>query len=168
MDNNPDSDVHSANMGPIWGRQDPGGPHVGPMNFAIWVSADESHGAVVFISVFYNYFVWLIFHCVHNNIIIDIWCGNVFENLFFYQILPILSTFRFNCLGTELNFGGIVIKYKCPSTEKGVGKFVANVSFVNVYINNPDQVSLRSHHQIWHIRPQPNVLIPIKYQSVIW
>ena len=22
-------------MGPIWGRQDPGGPHVGPMNFAI-------------------------------------------------------------------------------------------------------------------------------------
>ena len=24
-------------MGPIWGRQDPGGPHVGPMNFNIWV-----------------------------------------------------------------------------------------------------------------------------------
>ena len=24
-------------MGPIWGRQDPGGPHVGPMTFAIWV-----------------------------------------------------------------------------------------------------------------------------------
>ena len=23
-------------MGPIWGRQDPGGPHVGPMNFVIW------------------------------------------------------------------------------------------------------------------------------------
>ena len=23
-------------MGPIWGRQDPGGPQVGPMNFAIW------------------------------------------------------------------------------------------------------------------------------------
>ena len=23
-------------MGPIWGQQDPGGPHVGPMNFAIW------------------------------------------------------------------------------------------------------------------------------------
>ena len=23
-------------MGPIWGWQDPGGPHVGPMNFAIW------------------------------------------------------------------------------------------------------------------------------------
>ena len=33
----PDSKVHGANKGPIWGRQDPGGYHVGPMNFAIWV-----------------------------------------------------------------------------------------------------------------------------------
>ena len=32
----PDSKVHGANMGPILGRQDPDGPHVGPMNFAIW------------------------------------------------------------------------------------------------------------------------------------
>ena len=32
----PDSKVHGANMGPILGRQDPGRPHVGPMNFAIW------------------------------------------------------------------------------------------------------------------------------------
>ena len=24
-------------MGPIWGRQDPGGPYGGPMNLAIWV-----------------------------------------------------------------------------------------------------------------------------------
>ena len=34
--NIPDSKVNVANMGPIWGRQDPGGPHVGPINFAIW------------------------------------------------------------------------------------------------------------------------------------
>ena len=33
----PDSKVHGANMGPTWGRQDPGGPHVGPMNLAICV-----------------------------------------------------------------------------------------------------------------------------------
>ena len=31
----PDSKDHGANMGPTWSRQDPGGPHVGPMNFAI-------------------------------------------------------------------------------------------------------------------------------------
>ena len=33
----PDSKVHGTNMGRIWGRQDPGGPHVVPMNFAVWV-----------------------------------------------------------------------------------------------------------------------------------
>ena len=33
----PDSKVHGANMGPVWGRQDPCWPQVGPMNFAIWV-----------------------------------------------------------------------------------------------------------------------------------
>ena len=32
-----ESKVHGANMGPIWDRQDPGGPHVGPMNLTIWV-----------------------------------------------------------------------------------------------------------------------------------
>ena len=31
----PDSKVHEAYMGPTWGRQDPGGPHVDPMNLAI-------------------------------------------------------------------------------------------------------------------------------------
>ena len=32
----PDSKVHGANMGPIWDRQVLVGPHVGPMNLAIW------------------------------------------------------------------------------------------------------------------------------------
>ena len=32
----PDSKVHGANMGPIWGRQDPAGPNVDPMNLAVW------------------------------------------------------------------------------------------------------------------------------------
>ena len=37
----PDSKVHGVNMGPIWGRQDPGGPHVGPMSLAIWANIDN-------------------------------------------------------------------------------------------------------------------------------
>ena len=40
MKNDTDSKVYWAIMGPIWGRQDPGGPHVGPMNFAIWVNTN--------------------------------------------------------------------------------------------------------------------------------
>ena len=31
----PDSKVVGANMGPNWGRRNPGGPHVGPM-WATW------------------------------------------------------------------------------------------------------------------------------------
>ena len=33
----PDSKARGANMGPNWGRQDTGGPHVCPMSFAPWV-----------------------------------------------------------------------------------------------------------------------------------
>ena len=32
----PDSKVHGANMGPTWVLSSLGGPHVGPMNLAIW------------------------------------------------------------------------------------------------------------------------------------
>ena len=36
MDSTPTSKVRGANTGPIWSRQDPGGPLDGPMNFGIW------------------------------------------------------------------------------------------------------------------------------------
>ena len=44
----PDSQVHGVNMGPIWGREDPGGAHVDPMNLAIWV-ATYYYVAVLFL-----------------------------------------------------------------------------------------------------------------------
>ena len=37
----PDGKIHGADMGPIWGRQDPGGPHVGPMNLALWCNSPK-------------------------------------------------------------------------------------------------------------------------------
>ena len=41
FDNIPtDSKYHGAYMGPTLGRQDPGGPHFGPMNLAIRASID--------------------------------------------------------------------------------------------------------------------------------
>ena len=48
----PDSNVHGANMGPIWGQQDPDGPNVGTMNFAIWVdclhaASDHKFGTMI-------------------------------------------------------------------------------------------------------------------------
>ena len=41
-----ESKARGANMRPIWGRQDPGGPHVGTMNFAIW---DISNPSKIFV-----------------------------------------------------------------------------------------------------------------------
>ena len=37
MLSSPDSKVHGANMGPTWVLPAPYGPHVGPMNFTIWL-----------------------------------------------------------------------------------------------------------------------------------
>ena len=41
----PDSKVKGANMGPILDQKDPGGPHDGPMNFAIWGTL-KIHGKI--------------------------------------------------------------------------------------------------------------------------
>ena len=47
MQNDPDNKVDGAIMGPTWSRQDPGGPHIGHMNVAIWgvplCSPDVTH-----------------------------------------------------------------------------------------------------------------------------
>ena len=42
----PDSKLHGANMGTTWGRKDPGGPHVGPMNLAIWACNHTVTGGI--------------------------------------------------------------------------------------------------------------------------
>ena len=76
----PDSKVHGANMGPIWGRRDPGGPHVGPMNFAIWVFKIQlilhSVPLWVMLGVFYEFKIKDSFHeqFFHRN-------SNLMENL---------------------------------------------------------------------------------------
>ena len=58
----PDSKVHGANMGPIWGQQDPGGPHVGPMNLAIWVASILQTIFSDAFSLMKNFVFWLKFH----------------------------------------------------------------------------------------------------------
>ena len=60
----PHSKVHGANMGPIRGRQDPGGLHVGPMNFAIWDITDTymCHST----SDNWNFLWWIISTNIHH------------------------------------------------------------------------------------------------------
>ena len=43
----PDSKFHGCDKGPTWGRQDPGGPHVGSMNLAILVDTCVTLSACV-------------------------------------------------------------------------------------------------------------------------
>ena len=43
----PDSKINGTNMGPTWGWQDPGGPHVDPMNFAIWDWMSSAFGTMI-------------------------------------------------------------------------------------------------------------------------
>ena len=45
--NYPDNKVYGAYMGPTWVLSAPGGPHVGPKNFAIWVSYQPIIGQLV-------------------------------------------------------------------------------------------------------------------------
>ena len=60
----PDNKGHGANMGPIWGRKDPGGPHVGPMNLAIWNLTDYANDLRVDVQYDYNE---VSFHQVPHN-----------------------------------------------------------------------------------------------------
>ena len=73
----PDSKVHGANMGPIWGQQDPGGPHVGPMNFTIWVWAEACIDVECEISTaIFNRFTYFIDILIYGTFI----CKDILHN----------------------------------------------------------------------------------------
>ena len=55
----PDSKVYGANMGPTWGRQDPGGPHVAPINLAIRVLVNPAPKGKVHLMIYDHGFVIL-------------------------------------------------------------------------------------------------------------
>ena len=67
---NPDSKVHGANMGPIWGQQDPGWPHDGPMNFVIWEISVQNIYINVLTEVPYLNIMILIYSITQSNTIL--------------------------------------------------------------------------------------------------
>ena len=101
--NSPNSKVHGVSMGPIWGRQDPGGPHVGPMNFAIWTQSVKSvclsdcTNVCMYVCIVHpagNELKWIIgYHVISTEykcINMPIWilcrlCSIKKTNLFFWQ-----------------------------------------------------------------------------------
>ena len=98
----PDSKVLGANMEPIWGRQDPGGPHVGPMNFAIWAMFSKTHPTPACLVQKWDVFLWIkstayalllrLSHCMQYCV------GNVvYYSDVTYALLIRLATWQF-CL----------------------------------------------------------------------
>ena len=85
----PDSKVHGTNMGPIWGQQDPGGPHVGPMNFAIWDHCTCHWPRVVWCQVRYiAEKVWVPYMCMTAMLMVV----NVhYRSQLFYQLQKSIS-----------------------------------------------------------------------------
>ena len=61
--NDPDSKFHGAYMGPTWGRQDPAGPHVGPMNLAIRATLSCCHFIIFLLSKCRKFHSW---KCIGN------------------------------------------------------------------------------------------------------
>ena len=72
-------------MGPTWGRQDPGGPHVGPMNLAIWahIFTHQLCGSLAMFVFWWWHHDWL-----HNAFVgLDKWNTSIWEVIF--QLLDI-------------------------------------------------------------------------------
>ena len=95
----PDSMVHGANMGLIGGRQDPGGSHVGHMNFAIWVlltCCQMNHITVKYKDEYVDnrHFVFIQIQCWIND---DVsWLGKPCHWVE-YIPSPIWNTLQFDC-----------------------------------------------------------------------
>ena len=88
---NPDSKIHGTNMGPSWGRQDSGGPHVGPMNFLVsglsflthWALKDVVNSntcPIKFMSTYEIVFRWMPLNTFDDKttlVQLMVWCNQV-------------------------------------------------------------------------------------------
>ena len=69
---NHDSKVYGTYLGPTWGRQDPDGPHVGPMNLAIWerlcrhILCNILHQALIEVKLVNGVFIMMVLHWNEN------------------------------------------------------------------------------------------------------
>ena len=61
-------------LGPTWGRQDPGGPHVGHMNFAIWVVHHMYHNISINLQCHRQYDDVLVAKLYANTIAVIVIC----------------------------------------------------------------------------------------------
>ena len=109
----PDGKVHGANMGPTWGRQDPGGPHIGPMNLASWVVMKNPDIVYYYFSM-YKYLELIL----HEK---SMYCGYPYPRRTYSRKDPVAPSIRSRrdidwrtplVVGTPLVLGVIVLQRK--------------------------------------------------------
>ena len=135
-DSYPDSKVHGANMGPIWGRQDPVGPHVGPMKFVIWVVS----WAYWSLSLWQQLMAWQLFDAtmltssgVHQVVHVTPWWRHQMQ---------IFSTLLALCVGNSPVTGESLSQRPVMRTLM----FSLICAWINGWVNNREAGDLRCHH----------------------
>ena len=98
--------VHEANMGPIWGRQDPVEPHVCPKNLAIWVVITyitDTNKPIVLL-VITNHIQYFDVRFIYNNISISPWHKISWDCCCNFEWNHSMMTIFASCLYTRLAF----------------------------------------------------------------
>ena len=79
LKHSPHSKVRGANMRPTWGRQDPGGPHGGPINLVIWVCIINTSLFGTYQYLFYASYI--IYHISSHRSMMPSWHGYAFHSI---------------------------------------------------------------------------------------
>ena len=134
----PYNKVHGTIMGPIWGRQDPGGPHVGPMNFAIWVTTS------------------IIQHRILRHTISQIRkmkgyvTGIRNQTRAFIDVHYMITSSNGNILGVTGRLCGEITGHRWIPPHKGLWRGALMFSYIyasiNGWVNNREAGDLRRHH----------------------
>ena len=97
----PDCKVHGANMGPIWGQQNPGGPHVGPMTLLsglLIVSKSIHFNQYSYIYIWYIY----ICNCLEDTLeLLTLFMQFVSKETYCCNILRDVSPGTWNCFSSS-------------------------------------------------------------------
>ena len=91
VQNFPHSKVHGAIMGPIWGWQDPGGPHFGPMYFAIWELTVNTYSSPVKVQGLICVIHFTLMCCKHYHVKFDHFIMGFHCFCLFSNTQPIIS-----------------------------------------------------------------------------
>ena len=127
VDTVPDSKAHGANLGPVWVRQDPGRPHVGPMNLATckaiitrFRSWNNMGCAVCFALCSYSYHL------------INTWWRHQMET--FFALLAL-------CVGNS----PVPVNSPHKGQWRGALLFSSISACINAWVNNREAGDLRRH-----------------------